>query len=478
MGKNTKTAAEKAAEQAARKQAPTVETDKPTLNNNNNPATKGLTQGEKVQYVATIQAERAYIMANGENPSKEIINGMSLLAQATIFDIGVGEIASGNSAVGCIIIANPKNYETFRAIGIELGVNLPEFKALPTPTEDQLKAAGIAGLLPSETRIVTVSEKDVSKKAIEKKKKEIAAEAKAVDNPAKIENAEQLKASLTALLTKPISEGVDRPYTRLQRTINFYRGYLTIQANKAEDKKAAIDKLNATTRIQMLNEIAEIVGQCTFALQGAAFLLRKQTNETGSPISAFCLIRRNAVPEKDGSIDDQYVADTVRIMLIWSCNSQIAEYKQMIAANEKIIGGKTAGDKKVAETAINHENTCIKELQDIISMTTNPSFDVVENLIEDYKSENVESIKYKLAHRIVKNIMDTYYPGVDMKTLDEDVMLKNAQQHAGIIINMFRDSLSQSIAYKEGNLIDMVIKDAPKEDPKSEEKPAEEESKN
>lgn len=463
-----KTAAEKAAEQAAREQAPTAEANKPTLNNNNNPATKGLTQGEKVQYVASLQTERAYIM-NSENPSKTMIDGLSLLAQATILDIGIGEMACGTSAVGCIVAANPKNYEMFKAIGDELGIKLPEFKALPAPTEEQLKQAGIVGLLPSEARVVTIDKNNVSAQTIAKKKKEIANEAKAVDNPAKIENDEQLKASLSALLTKPITEGVDRPYTRLQRVINFYRGYLTIQANKAEDKKAALDKISGMTRIQMLEEISEIVGQCTFALQGAAFLLRKQTNETDSPISAFCLMRRNAVPEKDNGVDDQYVADTVRILLTWSCKSQIAEYDHMIAANKKIVDGKSSGDKKIAQAAINQETTCIEELKHIISVAKDPSFDVVEHLIDDYKAENTESVKYKLAHRIVKNIMDTYYPDMDIKKLDVDVMLKNVQQRAGIIVNMFRDPLTQSIAYKESNLADMVEVETEEEKPKTEE---------
>jgi hypothetical protein len=43
---------------------------------------------------------------------------------------------------------------------------------------------------------------------------------------------------------------------------------------------------------------------------------------------------------------------------------------------------------------------------------------------------------------------------------------------------MFRDPLSQSIAYNESNLTDMVEKEAPKEEKPAEEKPAEEKPKN
>jgi hypothetical protein len=58
---------------------------------------------------------------------------------------------------------------------------------------------------------------------------------------------------------------------------------------------------------------------------------------------------------------------------------------------------------------------------------------------------------------------------MDIKKLDVDVMLKNVQQRAGIIINMFRDPLTQSIAYKESNLTDMVEVETKEEKPETEE---------
>jgi hypothetical protein len=87
----------------------------------------------------------------------------------------------------------------------------------------------------------------------------------------------------------------------------------------------------------------------------------------------------------------------------------------------------------------------------------------VDSLIEDYKSDE-KSEKYATSHRIVDDIMKTYYPDADRNKLDEDVMLKNVQQRAGIVINMFRDSLSRSINYSESNLVEMAEK---KEEPKN-----------
>ena len=60
------------------------------------------------------------------------------------------------------------------------------------------------------------------------------------------------------------------------------------------------------------------------------------------------------------------------------------------------------------------------------------------------------------------------YPEYKDKNLNENVMLANVQQYAGIVLNLFRDPLAQSISYTKANLVDMV----------EEEKPAEEEAKN
>jgi hypothetical protein len=96
-------------------------------------------------------------------------------------------------------------------------------------------------------------------------------------------------------------------------------------------------------------------------------------------------------------------------------------------------------------------------MKQVIEWVNNPTFDIVDSLVEDYNAEDQESEKCKLAHRIVSNIMSTYYPEIDIKKADKDSMLKNVQQRAGIIINMFRGPLAQSISYAEGNLTDIIV---------------------
>ena len=463
---NKKDAAQKAAEQAAAQQAPANGTTKVEMPNAN-PNTKGLTQGEKVAYLGALQTERAFMMNNMEKPSQVVIDGLTMLAQATIVDIGIGEIATGASAIGYIATINEKNYGFFRDMAAEMGVALPEFKALPAPTEEQLKKAGIAGVLPG-AKMITIEKKNVSKEAIEKKKEEIRATEKAVENPAEVKNLDQLKASLTALLVKPVAdeENKTKPDPRVQRTINFYNGYLTIQANASENKEEELKKVKAKSRIELLEEISEIVGPCPFALSGIAKFLRNRAFETGSPISAYTFYRRCAVAKSD-EVDDQYVADIVRTILIWSCKSNIAEFTKLLETQEKNVKNEKGTAKAATEAAIRYNKTQIEEMNRIIAEVTNPTFDGVDTLVEDYKGDE-KSEKYALAHRIVDDIMKTYYPEVDRAKVDEEVMLKNAQQRAGIIVNMFRDSLSQSINYSESNLVEMVEKEeAPAEEPKN-----------
>lgn len=470
MGKNSKSAAQKAAEQqAAAQQAPAEKVEMPTTNVN--PQTKGLTQGEKVAYLGALQTERAYMMNNIEKPSKVFIDGLTMLAHATIIDIGIGEIATGCSAVGYISTINEQNYGFFRDMAAEMGVKLPEFKALPAPTEEQLQKAGIAGILPN-AKMITIGKNNVEKSVIDKKKEEIRATEKAVENPADVKSDEQLKASLTAMLIKPVGNdeaNKNRPDPRVQRTINFYNGYLTIQANNAENKEEVLKKVKEKSRIQLLTEISEIVGPCPFALSGIAKFLRNRAFETGSPISSYCFYRRCAI-EKGKDADDQYVADLVRTILVWSCKSNIAEFTKLLETQEKNVKNEKGAAKTATEAAIRYNKTQIEEMKRIIDEVSEPNFDCVDSLIEDYNSDE-KSEKYALSHRVVDDIMKTYYPEVDRTKVDEMSMLAAVQQRAGIIVNMFRGPLNQNQAYCEANVNDIVEK-------KVEEKPAEGESKN
>lgn len=483
MTKNNKSAAQKAAEEEAAQQA---------AKNVQEPKKEDVSFAQAIAMSKdkSLSSDSKVILANlvqeawiKDPKYASIVDGASILRDALMGDVIVTQIINGVDTFAMIVRKDEQRYLAIKSMLASQGISLPEFKALPAPTQEQLDQAGVK-LLPSEAAVVTVNAEDVSEEAKKEKKaeKKIVDSAKTLDNPALIENEEQLRASLMASMVKPIVNDINKPDGRIQRTILFYKGYLTIQANKAENKEEALKQVKEKSLTTLLNEITQIIGPCPFSIKGVAGYLRKGVAETGSPISSFCLYRRTANKAKDGSIDEQYLANIVRTLVTWSCNSQIAIAQKAIKDFEKLNKANEEANKTADKATQKLNNSSIKknkeeiakneaiiaEMNKEIEAVVNPSFDVVDHLIEDYKSENKESEPCKIARRIVDNIMVTYYPEYKKENLDENVMLTNVQQYAGIVVNMFRDPLAQSISYTKANLVDMV----------EVEKPAEEEAKN
>lgn len=438
----------------------------------NNPATKILSPDAKVAYITAIQKERDEIRNNNpENIPQAFVDGMSMIAQATILDIAVGEIVSGKSGLGLIISRNEANYARLSAMAASLGVTLPTYKSLPAPTKEQLEKAGFNNIDANQTALVVLDNKSVSKETKEKKKAEKAIEVKKRLDPTKIENDEQLKEQLTMCFL-----GNETPVLRVQKAINFYNTYLTFKAKKAENAAEEEAKVKAMSRIDMLREITSIVGECTFAMSGLAHFLNKTTNDTQSPISAFCAYKRaTTTAGKQAETDDAFIADVVKILIIWSCTSKIAELKRLIAAcdeNLKTLSKDKKGNAAKIKTEqtfkSNHESE-ILGYESIINCVNQPTFDVVANLVDNYNGEET-SIKRQNARRVVSNIIETFYPGTKPADYAEESMLKVAQQHAGIILNLFCNPLEQNAAYAEDN-ISVLIKKG--EEPAAEKAPAE-----
>lgn len=484
MAKEKKSAAAEAAAQAASKQKAPENNQKKAEEISLNTIVGSMRSGSLSQDGKAITAnlvQKRWV--EGENIPDGIRDGAGKIVDAFLGDIIATDIAQGSSISSHIIRNDPQRYLAIKGALAAQGIVVPDLKELPAPTKEQLDAMGVK-LLPSETAVLSVKAENVDKKVVEKKKKELEAVKNAVDNPADVENEEQLKASLTAMLVKPIANGPDGPDARLTRTVGFYRGYLTIQANKIEDeakKKEALAALKAKTLTELLNEIAESVGSCPFAIHGSAYMLRNRTNETGNPLAAFCLYRRTAASSKNGTADDQQIADIVRTLVVWSCKSVISdnernikEAERLIKKNEEIAKGEDKNEAKVAKAAIkkwqdeieNKYKPVIASMQEIIEMTANPKFDVVDNLITNYNGDE-NSEEYKLARRMVDDIMKTYYKELNRAKLNEADMLAAVQQRAGVILNMFHSPLNQNQTYSEAYINEL----------KEVEKPAKEEEK-
>lgn len=456
-----KTAAEKAAEKAAAEQSAKV--NEPSFAQALAAAKdKSLSSGEKVILANLVQ--EAWV----KDPKYiGIVDGAMVLRDALMGDVIVTQLLNGSDAFALIVRKDEARYLAIKNMLAGQGISLPDFKALPAPTQEQLDSAGVK-LLPADTAVVNIDKTNVSEEALEQKRNEQKIEAKKPSvNPAEIENAEQLKDSLSYLLTSG-SENLD---SRVQRTIDFYRGYLTIQANHAENKTEELAALKEKTRSTMLSEIADLVGPCPFAFRGAAHMLLTRLESTSTILVPFCLYRRTADKKKE--LEDNYIADIVRILINWSCNTKIAnanrtvaEWERIIRKNEAIVkDNKDAGEVKVAKSAIKtfegqieQQKGIISNLNKLIELVNNPTFDGIDTLIEDFDKEE-GSAEYKRAHMIVDTIMKTFYKDVDVAKANKESMLYNVQQRAGIVINMFRGALSQSMTYAEGNLTDIIVEE-------------------
>ena len=421
-----------------------------------------LSQDSKATVAGLIQ--KRWIDNPKANPA--LIEGANILVDSLLGDIVVTSFVRGEDFYTQIIRDDENKYLAISSTLAQMGIKMPSFKELPAPTEEQLKQAGLLGkMLPAESRVVTISKKDVSKEALDKKKAEekIQNQNSSVD-PTKIENDDQLKAALATLMT----DSKEAPDARIQKAIVFYHSYLEVQANKSENKEEELKKIAELSRPVMLKQIADRIGDCPFAFMGIGSMLSKAALETGSPVAPFKLYKSGAK-----GLSDDVIADMVKALIVWSCNTRIKGSEDYLKiADEKLK--KDPNDEKTKQNVAGAKKN-IEEQNKILGIVTNPTFDVVESLIKDYNAEDESSDEYNIARRLVRNVKDLYYKKVDLEKTDMDVFLSNCQQYAGIITNLFCDPLSKSINYSESNLTE--LKDA-EPTPETEKKEGEGDAKN
>lgn len=432
---------------------------------------KGLSQSEKLQF-ATELRHRVSELKEEENPPMALIAGYNMIRDTTFIDLAAGEIACGTSAMGFIFSGNETAYKALVVAASSLGVTLPEFKSLPAPSKEQLKEAGLAAV--GETKLLTITDKDVSKEAKDQKKKE----KKAVDESknkdyvkdhTKIQTDEQLKEALGFQLVNP---QITNPIERLVTTAQFYRSYLEARSDKAEDQKAELERIHALSLADLLQEIITMVPP-TFIATGFGDLLGRRAHDAGSAIPAFCMFKNCVIDRKTGKAkySDEEIAAFVRILIAWYVSSKNAAMSAQIKAKEENIKvlkkdakanakGIESEEKKIAGL-----KKSIEHFSGMLELVNDPSFDIVDDFIAAYK--NNDNANHMYAVEIAKSILDTYYRGADIPELEFDTALLNIQQRAGIILNLFTSEIVKRDEYSEENLI--VIDEKPEEETVKEE---------
>ena len=438
----------------AAKKSETAETVVADMN-----AKKGLTQSEKLQF-ATELRHRVSELKEEENPPMALIAGYNMMRDVTFIDLAAGEIACGASATGFIFSGNEIAYKALTAAAASLGVSLPEFKSLPTPSKKQLEEVGLVGV--GSAKLLTITDKDVSKDAKKQKKaeKKINDEAASGEKPylkdhTKIETDEQLKEALGFQL---VNSDIANPVDRLVTAAQFYRAYLEARAEKSDNTEAELAKIHSFSLADLLQDISTMVPP-TFTASGFGKMLCVSAETSNSVVSAFNMFKRACYDRKTKKYrySDEDIAAFVRVLIVWWASSQIANLSDNIDGwndSIKTLSKDAKANAKGIESAKSKIEGCqsaITHFQDMIALTTDPSFDLADNFIAIYKDK--ENADHRYAEKLYKSVMDTYYDGVDIPELEFDTALLNVQQRIGIVLNMFTSPLVKRDEYSENNLI-------------------------
>lgn len=348
----------------------------------------------------------------------------------------------------------PAIQEAAAALGIVI-----DQKALPSPdAQGNVELPSNAVKVPEEKK--------------EEIKTEIAASKESVEmDPTKIDSEETLKKTLLTILVK--GNGSENLYDKIATAINFYEAYLGIQAGKAEDPEAAREELKKRSRVELFSDIAHMLGKCTFTVGGVAKFMYEHTERTKSPVVAFCTLRDASLNKKTGmpQIDDQLVADIVKVLIRWYADTEIIVTNDYIKGAEKnieVLKKDEKANKKAIEEGnktIEHAKKHIEEIETVVGYANVPSRTVVDNFANDYVDNKAEG--FKLARMIGSKIMKTYYGDVTVKNVKMDSLVHNLQQYMGVITNMFLPALNQIPDYSEANITELEKNESSEESEKN-----------
>lgn len=361
----------------------------------------------------------------GRKYSLDFLDAMDSVIAAGIVSALADEAAFGEGSFS--VVLQHKLYPQLVLAAKEMGVTLP------TPKN----------LLPAEDGTVTVNKEQIK---LSKEVKEELKNEKAIENeqpeldPKKVAemDEEALRKALTyIMITGPKATNVKNTLVKI---VDFMREYRMTLADKAENAAEAKLKYDDYTTGQWLDDAFSFI-KPTFLISGIGRGMTTNVAYEKTPISAFCILRKN-MTDKDGNVewDDQSIADAAKSMIIFVAKDNIEKEKKGLDALDK-----KAKDYK--DVAAKYEAS-IRRYEDCIETVKNPSFSVIDHIIEGLERDD-ETLK-KMYYRV----RDAYYKGKSrdmIKNLDTNVI-----QHAGIILNMFREPGTQNIDYNVANLSELV----------------------
>lgn len=393
---------------------------------------------------------------------QETINIINKLNAAMQIGAVICEVAVAQNPF--TMLMPPQMVENMKLLSGEMGFKV-NLNLLPEPNKD--------GNIPVPSSAISI---DSETKKSAKEEDKIVNE-KPILNPNEMKDEEQLKKAIIYVLADTKTNV--RPYDRINAAIDMYYSWLYFRATD----EAAKEKLKERSRAVLFKEMTDIVGYCPFSISGISKILYNSVAETKTPISAFCLLRNNSLEKSTGhpTVDDSLIAAFVRILVTWHATSCIKDDQEAIETCKQNIEV-LSKNKKQNKAAIEKEQQKIKDYEatiecrnEVIGFVTNPSSYCADILPEAYDDKDHDD--YKVSRRIVHNLFNTYYNGIDMKTVEHECLKHNMQQYIGVVLNFFCDSAETFKNYSESNISELVFIKPEEKKPESEEEKTEEPSK-
>ena len=191
----------------------------------------GLSPDAKVTLFATYHDRYSKNIPEDLKGMPQFLSGMNVMTDILGIAIFAEEAANNDTVVHQIVNKSPKAYAALQLAAKMYDIDLPAMNLLPAPTVEQMKQAGMEGESPEDKVVVTISKKDVGKKAQEKiAEEQKIVKSKPAESPTDVKDEKGLKAALINIFVKG-----DRPVARAKKAINFYRAYLKLQAKDKEE---------------------------------------------------------------------------------------------------------------------------------------------------------------------------------------------------------------------------------------------------
>ena len=395
--------------------------------------------------------------AKKHNVSPETVDAINEITGRAMIALLANEVELAQTPFAVRMRAS--SLEQIRICGAAMHVNI-DTKALPAPDENG-------------TVVVPSTAISVAPDAKEGLAEERAAASEKVElDPTKITNEDNLKKSLLSILVK--GTGDTSLYGKLTAAINFYHSYLSIQANKAEDAESAKKEVESKTNVDFLSDIASLLGKCTFTTNSIAKYLFEETERTKSPVVAFCAFREASLNKKTGmpQIEDQAVADFVKVLVRWYANTEIEETKKQIEGFERDLELLKKDAKKNAKgiesgtKVIENAKKHIEAINQVVTYVNVPDRKIADEFAEDFKDSSREN--YKFARMMGSKILNTYYGKTSTKNYEQENLIHNLQQYVGVITNLFLPPLNKISNYSEANITELQKVEGAAEEPKNE----------